>query len=87
MGKYDNFIQSVRPLSGYCLEVIMQTGAVIQFDFTPRLDRARFGALQEDAVFQSVRTDGDYLLFRRGNMDCVRITAKEFMDMVMVDRA
>lgn len=56
MGKYDNFIQSVRPLSGYCLEVVMQTGALIQ------------------------------LLFRRGNMDCVRITTKEFMDMVMVDR-
>lgn len=87
MGKYDKFIQSVRALSGYSLEVVMQTGAIIQFDFAPRLCSARFGALQEDAVFQSVRTDGDYLLFRRGDVDCVRITAKEFLDMVMVDRA
>jgi len=85
MGRYDNFIQSVQPKPNYCLEVVMQTGATIQFDFTPRLCTTRFAALQEDAVFLSVRTDGDYLLFRRGNVDCVRITAKEFMDMVMID--
>lgn len=86
MGQYDNFIQSVRALSGYWLEVVMQTGAVIRFDFTSRLHTARFGALQEDAVFKSVRTDGDYLLFRRGEVDCVKITAKEFLDLVLVDR-
>jgi len=87
VSKYDNFIQSVRALPDYCLEVVMQTGAVIHYDFTPQLCMSKFGALQEDAVFQSVRTDGDYLLFRRGNMDCVRITAREFMDMLMVDTA
>jgi hypothetical protein len=87
MGQYDNFIKSVRVLSGYCLEVVMQTGAVIHYNFTPQLCIPKFSALQEDAVFQSVRTDGDYLLFRRGNMDCARITAKEFMDMLMVDTA
>ena len=85
MGKYDNFIQSVRTLPGYCLEVVMQTGAVIRFNFGPRLYTAKFSALQEDEVFRSVRTDGDYLLFRRGKVDCVRITAKEFMDLVMLD--
>lgn len=86
MGKVDNFIRSVCALPDYHLKVVMDTGAVILFDFRPRLHTARFGALQEDAVFQSVRTDGDYLLFRRGEMDCVRITAKEFMDLVLVDR-
>ncbi|MFA9422965.1 MAG: hypothetical protein ACERLG_05280 [Sedimentibacter sp.] len=87
MGQYDNFIQSVRALPDYCIEVVMQTGAVIHYDFTPQLSITRFSALQEDVVFQSVWTDGDYLLFKRGNMDCARITAKEFMDMLMVDTA
>ena len=87
MGQYDNFIQSVQALPDYCLEVVMQTGAVINYNFTSQLCIPRFSALQEDVVFQSVRTDGDYLLFRRGNMDCARITAKEFMDMLMVDTA
>ncbi|MDY0235368.1 MAG: hypothetical protein RBR71_05040 [Gudongella sp.] len=85
MGQYDNFIQSVRALPGYYIEVIMQTGAVIHYNFISQLCIPRFNALQEEKVFQSVRTDGDYLLFSRDNLDCTRITAKEFMDMLMVN--
>ncbi|MDR1705598.1 MAG: DUF2442 domain-containing protein [Clostridiales bacterium] len=87
VGICDQFIKSVRPLSDYRIEVVMQTGTVVNFDFTSRLHTLRFAALQEDAVFHSVRTDGDYLLFKRGEVDCVRVTARELMDMCMSKRA
>lgn len=80
-------IKGVRALSEYHLEVEMETGTIIDFDFGNRLTKLRFGALQEDAVFQSVRTDGNNLLFRRGTVDVVTIAAQEFMDMVLTDKS
>ena len=80
------YIKSVRALPDYQLEVVMETGAVVNLDFHTRLRSVRFGALEDEALFGSVRTDGNYLLFSDGNRDRVQIGAKELMDMVLVDR-
>lgn len=80
------YFQAVHALPGHQLEVRMGTGSSIRFDFRTRLRTARFGALQDEELFQSVSTDGNYLIFSKTGRMPVRITASEFMDLVLVDR-
>lgn len=80
------YFQAVYALPGHQLEVRMGTGSSIRFDFRTRLRTARFGALQDEELFQSVSTDGNYLIFSKTGRMPVRITASEFMDLVLVDR-
>ena len=80
------YFQSVHALKDYQLEVVMGTGTTIHFDFCSRLDTARFGRLKDEALFGNVRTDGNYLIFEKSGKMPVKITASEFMDLVLIDR-
>jgi len=80
------YFRSVRVLPNYQLEVVMGTGTTIHFDFRSRLNTARFGRLQDEELFQNVETDGNYLIFAKAGKMPVKITAAEFMDLVLVDR-
>lgn len=80
------YFKSVHALKDYRLEVVMETGTTIRFDFRSRLNTARFGRLKDEELFLSVRTDGNYLIFERGGKMPVKITASEFMDLVLIDR-
>lgn len=86
MPKFDEYIGSVRALPDYHLEVVMNSKAVVKFDFHTRLRTARFAALRDKEVFDSVYTDGDYLIFLREGMKCVRITGRELLEMALTDR-
>ena len=80
------YFKTVAALPDYCLKVRMRTGTTIHFDFRTRLNTARFGTLMDEELFQSVYTDGNYLIFSKTGKMTVRITAKEFMDLVLIDR-
>ncbi|MCL1941087.1 MAG: hypothetical protein FWG09_04020 [Synergistaceae bacterium] len=80
------FFKNVTALPGYKLAVDMGTGAHIDFDFTSRLGTLRFGALKNEAVFSTVYTDGNFLLFQKDGEDKVKISPDEFMDLVLIDR-
>ncbi len=80
------YFKSVHALSNYQLVVTMETGTKIHFDFRPRLDTVRFGTLRDEELFHSVQTDGNYLIFNKSGRMPVRITASEFMDLVLIDR-
>ncbi len=82
----DGYFKSVRALPGYQLEVSMETGTTIHFDFSSRLNTARFGMLRDEELFRSVRTDGNYLIFEKAGKMPVKITASDFMDLVLIDR-
>ncbi|MDF3002629.1 MAG: response regulator receiver protein [Bacillota bacterium] len=82
----EGYFKSVLASSDYQLEVTMETGTVIHFDFRPRLNTARFGMLKDEKLFRSVQTDGDYLIFHIDGKMPVKITASEFMDLVLIDR-
>ena len=79
------YFKSVKACPNYVLEVEMGTHAQIVFDFKTRLDTARFGCLKDETLFMSVSTDGSYLIFEKSNQAPFKITAKEFMDLVLVD--
>lgn len=80
------YFKGVKPLAGRGLEVVMETGTTIHFGFESRLNTARFGSLQDDTLFDSVRTDGHALIFEVPGKTAIRITASEFMDLVLIDR-
>jgi len=82
----DVFFQSVYTLPNYQLEVLMGSGALIHFDFYTHLQTVRFSSLRDKALFQNVRTDGDCLYFDSGEDNVIKITASEFVDLLMVDR-
>ena len=82
----EGYFKSVRALPDFRLEVVMQTGTIILFDFRTRLNTVRFGKLRNSAFFQNVTTDGTYLIFSKEGRVPVRIAASEFMDLVLVDR-
>jgi two-component system chemotaxis response regulator CheY len=80
------YFRSVKALPDYHLEVKMVTGSSILFDFRSRLNTVRFGKLRDEEMFTSVHTDGIHLIFSKKGLVPVKITAKEFMDLVLVDR-
>jgi two-component system chemotaxis response regulator CheY len=80
------YFLAVKALPDYQLDVDMATGTTIHFDFRNRLGTARFGTLKDEAFFKSVTTDGNYLIFQKTGKMPVKITAAEFMDLVLVDR-
>jgi two-component system chemotaxis response regulator CheY len=82
----EGYFKSVHALPDYQLEVYMETDSTIHFDFRSRLDTARFGRLKDEELFRNVRTDGDYLIFEKAGKMPVKITASEFMDLVLIDR-
>jgi two-component system chemotaxis response regulator CheY len=86
IGEGKNYFKSVKSLSRYQIQVFMRTGTAIYFDFYPKLNTARFGALKDKVMFNSVRTDGKQLIFEKSGKIPVKITAPEFMDLVLIDR-
>lgn len=82
----EGYFKSVHALKEYQLEVVMGTGTTIHFDFRSRLNTARFGRLKDEELFRNVRTDGNYLIFEKSSKMPVKITASEFMDLVLIDR-
>jgi hypothetical protein len=83
----NEFFRSVTALPDYMLEVLMGTGALIRFDFRTHLHTVRFSPLRDLTLFQSAKTDGSCLFFDCGADGAVKITASEFMDLVLVNRA
>lgn len=82
----EGYIRSVKSLPEYQLEVEMVTGTIILFNFRSRLNTVRFGKLRDLEMFTSVHTDGLHLVFSKKGKVPVIIDAKEFMDLVLVDR-
>jgi two-component system chemotaxis response regulator CheY len=82
----DGYFKWVQALPDYQLEVTMETGTTINFDFRTRLNTARFGMLHDEELFRSVSTDGNYLIFNKAGRMPIKITASEFMDLVLIDR-
>ena len=83
----NRFFRSVKAMPGFILEVIMETGANIQFNFLSSLNSVRFEALRDDALFQSAYTDGSFLIFDKKDQAQVKISAFEFVDLILIDKS
>lgn len=61
--KENRYFRNAQALPEYQIEVTMETDSIIHFDFRSRLNTARFGMLRDEELFQSLQTDGNYLIF------------------------
>ncbi|MDU6266337.1 MAG: hypothetical protein E6600_17725 [Anaerocolumna aminovalerica] len=82
----NRYFKNVQALPEYQIEVTMETDTIIHFDFRSRLNTVRFSKLRDEELFKSLQTDGNYLIFYKAGRVPVKITASEFMDLVLVDR-
>lgn len=82
----ESYFKSVQTLDGHKLKVVMETGTIIHFDFSKRLNTARFGELKDEEFFKSVTSDGSFLIFQKKGKLAIKVAAGEFMDLVLVDR-
>ena len=64
MGKSQNLmIRQVIPLEGWRLRLLLCTGSELLLNMANRLETVRFCPLKDEAVFNSVTTDGFYIHF------------------------
>jgi len=74
-----SYFKSVIPLTNNILKIEMSNNNRIWLNFSPLMYTTRFWPLQDQAVFQSVKIDGSFLVFGKK----VRIGATEIMDLVL----
>lgn len=80
------FFKTVKALPNYQLEIETGTGSTILFDFNSRLQTVRFGELRDKDLFESVKTDGDSLVFKIPGKMGITIESATFLDLLAVDR-
>lgn len=64
------YIRSVTPLPELCLFVELESGSTVTVSFKDELHTAKYGALEREALFNDVETDGFNVVWGKG-----RITA------------
>ncbi len=75
------YLKSITPLEDYRLFLEMTSGSVAIIDLSKKLDTARFYSLRDEALFKTVVTDGDYVIWGDG---AVRATVKELINVLLL---
>jgi len=76
-----NYIKSVVPLKGYRLFMEMTSGSSVTIDLSVKLDTMKYAELADEELFNTARTDGDYVVWGGGRL---RLTVKELMEVVLM---
>jgi hypothetical protein len=76
------YIKSVVAMKDYRLFIEMESGSSVIVDFSGKLHTMKYAALADEKIFNSVETDGDYVIWGSG---LVRVTAGELMDIVLME--
>ena len=75
------FIKAVVPLKDYRLFLELESGSTVTVDLSVKLDTLRYGDLADPLLFQTAKTDGDFVIFGDGQ---VRLTARELSDVALI---
>ena len=75
-----SYFKSVIPMANNILKIEMSNNNRIWLNFSPLMYTTRFWPLQDQAVFKSVKIDGNFLVFGKK----VKIGATEIMNLVML---
>ncbi len=74
------YIRAVVPLNDFRLFLDMESKANVIVDLSIKLHTMKYKELENESLFQSVKTDGDYVIWGGG---CVKVTVKELMDIAL----
>ena len=79
--KEDLIIKEVIPLEGKRLKLILNTGSELMLNMNNRLETARFAALKNDTIFESVSTNGYELHFETKDNYALDFSLEEALHM------
>lgn len=72
-------IREVEPLEGSRIRVLFTNGSCAVVNLKQRTYSMRFSRLQDEALFNSVTTDGMYVIWSKGT-DCISVSVNELLD-------
>lgn len=75
------YIRSVVALPDYRLLMEMESGSSVTVDLSVKLHTMKYAELADEALFRSVSTDGDYVVWGEGRL---RLTVNELMEVVLL---
>lgn len=76
-----NYIKTVLPMKDYRLFMEMESGSTVTVDFSGKFHTAKYAELADEAFFNTVTTDGDYVTWGGGRL---RLTVNELMEVVLL---
>ena len=76
-------IESVTPLPDRRLQLKLSTGSILELNMKNRMETVRYYPLQDDAVFDSVVTDGYSLLFSKNGHRKLEFNLREAVLMAL----
>lgn len=76
-----SYIKVAVPMSDYRLFMYMESGSNVIVDLSCRLHTMRYEALQDEMLFKTAKTDGNYVIWGNGS---VKVSAAELLDVVLV---
>jgi len=59
----------------------MESGSSVTVDLSVKLHTMKYAELNNEALFKSVKTDGDYVIWGDGRL---RLTVNELMEVVLL---
>ena len=75
-----NYIKSVMPMKDCRLFMEMESGSCLIVDLSVKLHTIKFKELEDETLFATVCTDGNYVVWGDGR---VKLTVKEMMEVVL----
>jgi hypothetical protein len=75
------YIKSVVPMKDYRLFMEMEGGSNVTVDLSVKLHTMKYAELADEALFNSVKTDGNYVIW---GDDRLRLTVNELMEVVLI---
>jgi len=76
-----SYIKAVVPLKDYRLFMEMESGSNVTVDLSGKLHTMKYAELANEALFKTVKTDGDYVIWGGGR---IRLTANELMEVILM---
>lgn len=76
-------ITMVEPLENGILKVTFDTGNCVTIDMKPRFSSFRFGALENPRIWETVNTDGIFILWYKNGMTIAELAYNEVMKMIL----
>ncbi len=76
-------ISTVWPMQDGTLQSIFETGSTAMVNLQPKFQTARFCPLKDEAVWKSVKTDGQFVRWYREDFPVVEMACDELLGMIV----
>ncbi len=76
-----SYIRNVMPVRGHRLFIDMESGSNVMVDLSGKLHTMKYAKLADEAFFQTVETDGNYVIWGGGKL---RLTVNELLEIILL---